>query len=78
MFLFLLGVIVGISIGIVIGGITYRHIYRRVTPILITNATNGGYAIGWHDGKSAGLRSAFIEEGIDELEDWVNDDQDYT
>jgi len=78
MFLFFLGVILGISIGIVIGGITYRHIYRRVTPLLITEATNDAYATGWHDGRKAGLRSAFIEEGIGELEDWVNDDPDYT
>tara|TARA_R110000824_G_scaffold261565_2_gene450193 strand:- start:120 stop:356 length:237 start_codon:yes stop_codon:yes gene_type:complete len=78
MFLFLLGVTIGISIGIVIGATIYRRIYRRVTSMLITKITNEAYATGWRDGKSVGLRSAFIEEGIGELEDWVNDDQDYT
>jgi len=78
MLLFFLGAILGVALGIVIGATIYRRIYRQITPALITDAANSGYATGWRDGKNAALRNAFIEEGIGELEDWVNDDSDYT
>tara|TARA_R110000822_G_scaffold8487_7_gene33325 strand:- start:1001 stop:1315 length:315 start_codon:yes stop_codon:yes gene_type:complete len=78
MFLFFLGVILGISIGLVIGGVTYRRIYRRVTPLLINQAASDAYAAGWHEGENNAFKNAFIEEGIGELEDWVNDDSEYT
>lgn len=70
---FLLGVIFGISIGIAIA----TFIYRRITSTLIDQAVDEAYAAGWHEGENAAFKNVFIEEGIGELEDWVNDDPDY-
>jgi len=66
MWLFLLGVIVGFVIAM---GYNILKIHS-----VMQEKFNEIFAMGWEAGQQSMIEKAYMQQGIDQLEDWVNDE----
>lgn len=63
-----------LSIGLLVGVLVGRRVTLLVVKEAIKEKVAEVYTDGWRDGQQALINKSYTEHGINQLEDWMNDD----